>query len=954
MKKIISFAFTISFALTCSAQIKGVILDTLLKKPVDKAVIGLVSKLHPADTSYYFADVNGLFSISPVPANDFTLVITNLGYRPVAKFIPVKQTEKSINVGTIILTANPTTLKEVVVEAAPIVIKEDTIEYRADAFKVKENATTEDLLKKLPGISVDKDGNVKAQGKDVKKIRVNGKEFFGGDVTTATRELPANIIDKVQVIDDYGDQATVSGIKDGEAEKVINLQIKKDKNRGFFGRITAGAGTDEHYQGSFNGNYFNNQQQISLFANSNNTNQSLFNFGNMAANRGMGNMMKMGQGLMNDMGGGSGLMNAMQNGDQSFVSSNFSSNTGITTSSSVGINYRDQWGKRISVYGSYSYSHRKNDIIQYSSTQNFYTRDTAFLNNQDNSSTTKGDNHRVFFNLEYQIDSFNYLKISPNLTYASSNNNSNTLFDYYLNSKLHTSGGSNNSSSGAQNPSVNSTILFNHKFRKRGRNFSANITLGNSTNNSDQNTNNSTSTYIIPIGVYNRLQYIDQVNDNHNYGIRLTYSEPLSKTRNLDVAYSHNLTYARNNKSTDSVDIAGVRYFIPGLSNDYENNFYSNRIGVSIRTTLKKMNYTFGISLQPVSQQGNSITRDSMYKKIDRVNIFPIARFAYNFSKTKVLNISYSGSATQPTYTQLQDVTDNSNQQSVTKGNPLLQPSINHNINAGYNNFNFVSGRVLFVNMTFSMIQNQIVNKTIRLGNSGAQLSIPENVNGYYNVLGFYTYSKPYNNRKYVITLTGTANYNHNINLYDNEQNVGNNWVVSQSMNFEFNYKSWLSLGTGVSYSLNDVTYSNKSGSISNALFPNSSSSAWTFSSNLDMDIPGNWVIKYDFDYTLNQGLNSSVSRDLTIFNASLEKQLFKKKNGQLKLAVYDIFNQNTNVSRSVTANSIVDIRSNKLARYGMLTFTYRLQKFKGQKPATPGFKGMGGPPPPNAEIKVF
>jgi hypothetical protein len=251
-------------------------------------------------------------------------------------------------------------LSEVTVQVAAIVVKEDTIEYNASSFKVKEGAVVEDLLKKLPGIQVDKDGNVTAQGKAVTRVKVNGKDFFGGDVKTATKELPANIVDKIQIIDDYGDQATVSGIKDGDPDKVMNIQIKKDKNKGFFGRATAGYGTQDRYQASFNGNYFNNNRQISVIGNSNNTNTSLFNFGG-GGNRGATSMMRQGMGVISDMGGMGGMNNMTRGGgDPSLFSGG--NNSGISSTNSVGFNYRDQWSKRISVYGSYSYNHKKKTV----------------------------------------------------------------------------------------------------------------------------------------------------------------------------------------------------------------------------------------------------------------------------------------------------------------------------------------------------------------------------------------------------------------------------------------------------------------------------------------------------------------------------------------------------------------------------------------------------------------
>ena len=925
------------------SQVKGTLIDSASKKPIENAVVGLVVKSNPTDTTYSFTDDKGQFRFDVVPSSNFSIIIRHLGYWPVGRFVPVSKQEKTIDVGSFVLAQDAKLLSEVTVVAPAIVVKEDTIEYRADAFKVKEGAVVEDLLKKLPGVQVDKDGNVTAQGKAVSRVKVNGKDFFGGDVKTATKELPANIVDKIQVIDDYGDQATVSGIKDGDPDKILNIEIKKDKNRGFFGRVTGGYGTEERYQASMNGNYFRNNTQISVLANSNNTNTSLFNFSG-GGNRGATSMMRQGVSVMSDMGG-MGQMNSMI---QSGNSPNFGggSNSGISTTNSFGFNYRDQWSKRISVYGSYSYNHRNTSQVQYTSSQNFFETN-SFINNQDVNNLTKGNSHRFTFNFEYQVDSFNYLKISPSINYSGSDANNNTVFDYFETTNgTRTSDGNNRNLTNSQAPNLAATILYNHKFRKRGRNFSTSLTLGTSDNDSEQDVTNLSYQYVPPfIGPRNSFQFIDQENDNYNYGVRFTYSEPLTKYRSLDFSYSHNLSHSRNNRQTYNVDSATQAKTLNSfLSNDYENDFYNNRIGVSMRTTKKKYNYTIGISVQPVNLQGNSITKDSVYQTIRRANVFPIARFVYNFNRTRSLNFSYNGNATQPSFSQLQPVQDVSNQQSITTGNPNLKPSMNHNLNFSYNNFNFISGKVLFTNFTFSTIRNQIVNNTINKG-AGRQLSIPENVNGYYNLLGFYVYSRPYKNRKYVLSLRGTANYNHNINLIDSIRNIGSNWVIGQGFTFEYNYKEILELGAGVNYNLNDVKYKNKSGKPLTTL-QNSSSNAWTFSSNINLNITKTLVLKYDFDYTINSGLASNVSRNQAIMNASLEKQLFKKKNGIIRIEAFDLFKQNSNINRSVTANSIVDSRTNRLTRYFIATFTYRLQRFAGQPIQTRGvdFRRMAPP----------
>ena len=306
-------------------------------------------------------------------------------------------------------------------------------------------------------------------------------------------------------------------------------------------------------------------------------------------------------------------------------------------------------------------------------------------------------------------------------------------------------------------------------------------------------------------------------------------------------------------------------------------------------------------------------------------------------SKFKSINFNYSGSAQQPGFNQLQDVIDATNAPYLTRGNPNLKPAINHNINASFNNFNLISGKVLFTNLSFMTSRNRIVNNNIRLGTSGAQLSIPENVNGFYNTNAFYTWSKPYKNRRYILSLNGTLNYNHNISLIDSQRITGNNWILSQGLAFEWNHKEWLELGAGVNYNLNSVTYNTKGNTITG--LQNQDYDSWVLSSNISMDITKTLIVKFDFGYTINSGLNGSVAKNPVILNASLEKQLFKKKNGIIKLQAFDVFDQNSNISRNVSANSIVDSRSNRLTRYFMLGFTYKVQKFKGpQQKASRGF----------------
>jgi hypothetical protein len=419
-------------------------------------------------------------------------------------------------------------------------------------------------------------------------------------------------------------------------------------------------------------------------------------------------------------------------------------------------------------------------------------------------------------------------------------------------------------------------------------------------------------------------QLANQDNINHGLNLRFNYSEPIAKDRFLDLIYSYRKTYARNDKRTYNLG-TGTPVFNEILSNAFENDFEEQRIGANIRTVKKKYNYTLGVSVQPVTLKGNSITKDSAYKPQSRVNVFPVARFGYNFTRTKSVNANYSGNARQPSFTQLQPVRDISNLQYQYQGNPGLKPELVHNVNLIYNNFNFQSGKVLFTGINASFTQNKIVDNNIRLTNSGAQLTIPENVNGFYNISVFYNWSKPFQNRRYVFTLNGLVNYNHNISLADSLKNIGQNLLAAQGMVFEYNHKEWLEVDMGVRYSVNATKFS-----LPQQQSPNFNS--WTLTSNSRIDFPGGIIFRYDFQYIINNGLAESVSKDIALLNASLEKTLFKKKNGFLRFSGFDIFKQNTNISRTVTGNNITDTRTNRLTRYFMLSFTYRLNRFQGQQ----------------------
>lgn len=935
LKLIYTATFFLLFTATAFAQPKGVsgrITDSTGDKGLDKATVKLIERSNLKDTVRTSTNSNGEFEFNKVPASDYYIVVTYSGYKQMIKqFSRPRDGVSFIDLGDIVLSADYKSLGEIVIEAPAVVVKEDTVEYNAKQFQTKANATTEDLLKKLPGVQVDRNGNVTAQGKQVTRIKVNGKDFFTGDPKTATREIPADMIDKVQVVDDYGDQSAMSGVRDGEPEKVINLQLKKDKNKGVFGRVQGSAGTNERYMGGLNLNYFNNKKQLSVIGNSNNINQSSFGGGdlggfgggNFGGGQGGGGGRPGGGGMqvmIGGPGGGGGNNNNGQNQD------------GITRTNSIGTNYRSDFGKRNSFYGSYTYTNRSTALEQFQSQFNILNN-SDFITNQ--TSINKQGTHRAFANLELWIDSFNYLKISPNFSLQQTDNKLNNVLDV-LNSGGKVSGGGNRDTTISDRPSFRSNVLYNHRFKRRGRNLSINTDFGWNANESDQSRLNVIQPFFNGTGLtpQNTLQRITQDNNGSNINSRIVYTEPLSKERLLDISYNFNYNFTFNDRKTFQKNFNTNQFdFLSSLSNAFENEFNFNRFGATVRTIKKKYNYSVGVLFQPVTLSGYNVSKDTALKTSKNFNWFPVARFTYNFSRTKSFNFNYNGSAQQPSISQLQPVLDSSNRQFQSEGNPNLKPSVNHTINFNYNNFNFSKGTVFFTNLALTTIRNMIVNNTTAI--PFGQRTKPENVDGFYNANFFYTYSKPWKNRKYVLSLNGTANFTNSPVLLNSVKGKSENWLIMQGFDFTFNAKEWLELSAGARYNLNKANFSQNPAQ-------NLNQTSWTISNDVRIDIPKGWIMRWEFDYTLNQGLAAGVTRNIALLNGSLEKELFKKKNATLRLQAFDIFNQNINVNRSVSANFITDSRVNRLAQYFMVGFVYRLNRFKGQQPPQNNFRRGG------------
>ncbi|TZF82124.1 outer membrane beta-barrel protein [Pedobacter sp. BS3] len=917
-------------------EVSGVVRDT-----AGNSVISASVKLVSAkDSLFARTNADGVFVFRNVQSSQFVITITSLGYRTINKRFLYNEGTDRLVLDPFVMQMQSNMLQTVVVSGnTPVTIKEDTVEYRASDYKLREDAVTEDLLKKLPGVDVDKDGNVTAQGKSVTKVRVNGKDFFGGDVRTATQQLPADIIDKIQIIDDYGDQANITGIKNGDPDKVLNIQIRRDKNKGTFGRANAGVGDNDRYQASLSANIFNNEQQISFLGNVNNTNISLFNFGG-GSSRGGG---RSSGGFSGGSSGGSRRSGGLRSfGSSSSLGNGLaqtSTGDGLTSLASVGLNYRDEWGKKLSSYGSYSYSYKDNSLLE-NQIQRYTSASGIDTTNSANNTRGFTTNHRFSWNLEYKPDSVNYIKFSPSFSYSGTNNNviSNSRINSYDPQSNYSN--DNTSKSLVKNPNFGANLLLNHRFKKPRRNIS--LMLNANTNNNDENDNVlnilNLQTPVPKDSIQHQLQ--DITNNSFNGGANLSYSEPLGKSGNLEFNYNYNYTKYNNDRETTGLDPIGAASRIDSLSNDYDYSFTTHRIGLNYRFNERRYNYSIGLSVQPTVLSAHSVTSNgtTTYRNTG-FNYIPVARFSYNFSRTRSFNVSYYGRNTEPTYIQLQPTPDFTNPNAPIYGNPDLNAEFNQTLNIRYNNFDVKAGNVLFTNLSVSTTSDKIVQNIVHSKDPNTNTLIQEthylNADGYYTVNGFYVWSMPFQEKKYVLTFNGNANYNNNIAYSDNLKNIGHNWILMQGVRLQINPTDWLEVYPGASYTYNSNTYTDANSTDTRV-------STWALNYSSKTYFLKSWLVGLDMSKSINRGY-SSLSANPFIMNAYLEKQFFKGKTGALRLQGFDLFNENTNISRTVDGNITTDTQSNRLGRYFMLSFTYRFQKFNGKNGEMPPQQDPGG-----------
>ena len=889
--------------------IQGSLKDSIANRALNSATVSLVYANDSSLVSFSRTNEAGVFNFKNVSPGNYLISVSYVGYVP--KWVPViTGTEKTVDMGLIYMNdVNTMSTVTVTARRPPVVINGDSVEFNSENFKTAPNAVVEDLLKKMPGMEVDKAGGITVNGKKVTKVFVNGKEFFTGDPMMATKNLPADAVDKIQVYDRKSDQAMFTGIDDGSEETAINLKLKKDRNRSTFGKLNGGAGTPSVFDAQGNVNVINNEEQFSAIGGANNTNRQNFSNRNIVNfSGGGGRRPGAGAGVTVSFSGGSGETDANAQG--------------IAETYSIGGNYSNLFNnKKTEFNANLSVSDVTRNNISSSFTQNL-TPGNAF-NRISNANSIAGNKQQNFGStIDHKVnDNFSF-RFTPSLGFQQTTNYSEDSTQTYLTNGNLLNSNTTVSSSASDAVNAASTLLLRKKFAKKGRTISSTITQSFNRSNSTGNQFTEQLSYI-----NNKLSndsILDQQNtrkgENSSYSANLIYTEPLGKKSLLEfntylsksIGSSSRRIFDRND-ATDDYDLLNTR-----LTNEFNSEYTYSGGGMSYRSNQKKYNFSTGFSLQKAVLDGENISAKTKISQSFQ-DILPNATFRYNFSQTKNLNVDYRTSTNQPSITQLQPVLDQSNINRQSIGNPDLKRSYVHNLNIRFFSSKILAGKSFFSTLNASTTNNSIVNYDSVLPNRTI-LTRPVNVDGAYRINGSVNYGFGIKKLKSRLSFGLNAGLNNNISYANGLLNTIVTKSTGPSMSYTYIVDDVIDINLTARYSFSQT---------SNEVNPTLNTNFLTkvFGADMTNYLPFNIVLNQSFNYAINTGRAEGFNTAIPIWNASFSKFFLKNKRAEIKMSAFDLLNKNIGINRNVSQNQIVDRSYNVISQYFMLTFTYSLQK---------------------------
>lgn len=928
-----------------TATLRGTVTDIK-----GEALIGVTVRLTSLPDSSLrrgmVTDVAGQFAFDKLPLGQYRLQASYVGYMNVTDIVRLDssgQQPVSIRMGE---TARQ--LNEVIVRGKTSTAQQlgDTLQFNANAFKVNRDAQAEDLLKKMPGVDLSS-GGVKVQGEDVREILVDGKPFFGDDPAIALRNLPAEVIDKIEVFDRQSDQSRFTGVDDGNTTKTINIVTRPDKRNGQFGKVYGGIGTEGTYAAGGSVNLFKGDRRISIIGQSNNINQQNFSsqdlLGVLGGSNG-GNGRRTGGRAGGGRGGrGGGAGGGGNGGGGSTNTDNFlvGQQSGINTTNSLGVNYSDNWGEKLTVRGSYFLNQSQNrneSALQRTYFQN--ANDSARTYREQSTDNGTNLNHRLNFRLEYTFDPNNSLLMTPRLSLQSNQSNSFADSDTRLGDAL-LNQANNAYSANNQGYTFGNNLLYRHRFALRGRTLSLNIgtTFTNRTGLSNLSSLNDffegdTTRQLIQ-------QRTQTASAGHQLSANLTYTEPVGKgilqfsyNAGLNTSNSDRFAY-RFNPLSDQFDQLDSL-----LSNRFDNDYLTQRAGVGYNLNTRKLRLSTALNLQYADLQS-----DQLFPRVGQVNraftnLLPTATVDYRFADDLRFRFTYRTSTDAPSITQLQNVLNNTNPLLQTIGNPDLKQSYTHALSTRFTKTSVQKASSLVALLSLNYTQDPIGSSLFIADSAGfvpgvvastgqgvflqpgTQLTRPINTESALSTRGFFSYGTPLTFIKSNLNLNTSLIYNKTPSVINGRVNRANTYGLSQGVVLSSNMGEKLDFTLSYNYGFNRVV---------NTLQPQLNTAFTTQSAggSVVWNVWKGLVLRSDISHQRYGGLSDGFNQQFTLWNASLAQRFLRNQNGELKLSVFDLLNQNTSVGRSISETYVEDNRSLVLRQYFMLTFTYNLRQFR-------------------------
>lgn len=910
---LIAFCLLASIGFAQKIGFKGTVIDSTTQEPLPYATIAALSPEDSTMIGFGITNDDGFFEVRMDDYGDYILKIVLVGYTNIEENMSLTAENPIKDFGTIYMSDQVLNTLDITAEHIPVLINGDTVEYNADAFKTDANAAVEDLIRKLPGMEVDQDGNVKAQGEEVTKIYVDGKEFFGDDPKVATKNLPADAVKKVQVYDKKSETAEFTGVDDGTREKTINIELKDDKKGGVFGKLTGGYGyPDDRFKLKGNLNKFNDKMQLSLIGMGNNTSEDGFTWEDYVGFMG---------GWKNMSSGGRFRFNS----DNVGIPIGGGVGDGLITTASGGLNLNYQFNKNTKINTSYFVYRGHTDLIQSEFRNNILDSINYFTQDSTIQSSTQWS-HRANIRFDHTIDSLRELTIRASGSYSTDDFLNNTNNITYTGEGVTLNSGDRTNYYDGDAYTAEMSMVFRNKFKKEGRNLVLEGGGGYSSSNYGGGLDNISS---FNSGGTNYIDTIAQkmfdLTDAYNWSGELSFTEPLGNNMFLLLSAEHgeDVDDSKYDVFDYIAEPVAQQTFNYNLSSNYERGYSYTETSAAFRWIKDKWNFNPGLNFKWIGIDGDDFLLDTLITR-DYFNALPYFSVRWNPSQGKRLRINYDTEINAPTITQLQTRVDNSNPFNIVIGNPELKPEYEHALNFGGGAFNQFSMSGWYAGAQGAFTQDKIQYATTitpEFVNISQPINVDKDLSGYF-YSGFYA---PFRIKKLKMKLNANVNGGASQGYFyiNDDESASQGLNGSFSLNIENAKKEKIDVSFGGTVSGSQTTYDN------------SSYSDQTFSSisgyvDLKIYVKENWILRSSYDHTQ---YNSQAFKEATVvplLRASISRYLMKKQ-GEFKFEVFDIFNQNRGVSRTANLNFLQETRTNSIGRYFMVSFTYSLQKL-GQK----------------------